>query len=158
MRLSRTTRGLISLVGTMLSARATALRSCRRWAIGRVAWRSGSDLRPSYEPIKQRVPLFSSAKAPRPWRKSFSREARFSAVGMGHTVEDASKQTFRLGWIPSPNIREILRGFHETMVCERRPLHFLGLRNRTNISNLCGHASFVVLALAYLETDVLMLR
>lgn len=32
------------------------------------------------------------------------------------------------------------------------------LNTHTNLSNQCGHMSFVILALAYLETDVLALR
>lgn len=58
----------------------------------------------------------------------------------------------------SADVREIIRGVRKAMVKDRSPMQFLGLSTKTNISNLCGHASFVILALAYLETDVLMLR
>lgn len=44
----------------------------------------------------------------------------------------------------------------EQMIKDRKPLE--NLEMTTNVSNLCGHLSFVVLALAYLETDVLALR
>lgn len=54
--------------------------------------------------------------------------------------------------------REAFERFRVVMVRERQPFAFLGSKATTNVSNLCGHASFVTLALAYLETDVLALR
>lgn len=104
------------------------------------------------------VALFSLAKAPRPVGRSPRSEARFSAVSLGPAVEGTAKNMTRYRQLTSPSIHHLLRSFHEIMVRDRQPLQFLGLRTRTNLSNVCGHASFVTLALAYLETDVMMLR
>ena len=87
------------------------------------------------------------------------RGASFSTVMIEQqTSQIAAKSLHPLRWFDSTNIRQGLESLREAMIRERRPLEFLGLRLKTNISNLCGHASFVVLALAYLETDVLALR
>lgn len=105
------------------------------------------------------VPLFSLAKAPRsPARKLLSKEAPFSAVMMGQQMERAGNKISSCGWLVSPNFRGALRRFHLAMTKDRRPLSMLGLSTKTNLSNMCGHASFVALAFAYLETDVLLLR
>lgn len=56
-------------------------------------------------------------------------------------------------WFGHGTFRAWLR---EEMIKDRKPL--ANLEITTNVSNLCGHLSFVVLALAYLETDVLALR
>ncbi|CBN78395.1 conserved unknown protein [Ectocarpus siliculosus] len=52
----------------------------------------------------------------------------------------------------------VLKQLRDAMVKERRPLQFMGCQTTTTASNQCGHLSFVILALAYLETDVLALR
>lgn len=103
--------------------------------------------------------LFSLAKPPRSARKLLSKEAPFSAVMMGQQAQHGAAKQLPFGdWFVSPNARVAIRSFREAMVKDRRPLAFLGLRTKTNVSNMCGHASFVILALAYLETDVLALR
>lgn len=92
-------------------------------------------------------------------RKPLLRGASFSTVMIEQqTSRIAAKSLHPLRLFDSTNIRKGLDSLREAMIRERRPLEFLGLRLKTNISNLCGHASFVVLALAYLETDVLALR
>ncbi|CAM9408602.1 unnamed protein product [Phaeothamnion confervicola] len=53
--------------------------------------------------------------------------------------------------------RAVVRSLHGTMTAPRR-IHVLGVPLTTNISDLCGHGSFVALAMGYLETDVLLLR
>lgn len=104
--------------------------------------------------------LFSLAKPPEASRSILSQEVSFSAMAMGGGQKTAQQVTAarRLPlreWFASGGA---VRSFREAMVKDRRPFAFLGWRFRTNVSNMCGHASFVVLALAYLETDVLALR
>ena len=88
-------------------------------------------------------------------RKLPPKGASFSAVMMEQPIQqEVSKHQKLRQWVGSANLRQGLEWLQEAMVRERR----LGPGLKTNISNLCGHASFVVLALAYLETDVLALR
>lgn len=104
--------------------------------------------------------IFSVARVPR--EALSTKEAPFSAVSMGQTVEAGRGKKHWLSggrWeLSQCSVRSLLTAFSEAMMKERRPLQRIGLRIKTNLSNLCGHASFVILAFAYLEADVLMLR
>eukprot|EP00903_Cladosiphon_okamuranus_P019551 g17982.t1 len=55
-------------------------------------------------------------------------------------------------------VREAKAEFKVFMTRERKPLEFLGLNFTTTIGMLCGHASFGIAALVYLETDPLTTR
>lgn len=55
-------------------------------------------------------------------------------------------------------IREAKSDFKAFMTQERRPLRFAGLNTTTTIGMMCGHASFGIAALVYLETDVMTVR
>lgn len=55
-------------------------------------------------------------------------------------------------------VREAKAEFKFFMTRERKPLEFLGLNSKTTIGMLCGHASFGIAALVYLETDPLTTR
>lgn len=111
---------------------------------------SGRSVLASRQPSERRPgQLFSMAKPPGgmagsvPWK-----EAPFSALAMGQQVQQgAAGQVFGKG-----TLWETVR--HAMTKQRRVPL----LNTRTNLSNQCGHMSFVILALAYLETDVLALR
>lgn len=140
-------------------AGATLLRVGGGRTVGRTVRAGRSCPRPIHQYGKgQAVPLFSLARTSRLAKKPLSNEARFSAVVMGPGVGGATSKVPRYGWLFSSNVRRYLRNLHETMVRDRRPLQSLGIRAKTNLSNICGHASFVALAFAYLETDVLLLR
>lgn len=89
------------------------------------------------------------AKPPTGGRRVLRTEAPFSAIAMGQEVQQG---VARLGE------GSVLKQLRDAMLKERRPLQFMGCQTRTNASNQCGHLSFVILALAYLETDVLALR
>lgn len=89
------------------------------------------------------------AKQPTGGRRVLRKKAPFSAIAMGQEVQQG---VARLGE------GSVLKQLQDAMVKERRPLQFLGCQTVTNASNQCGHLSFVILALAYLETDVLALR
>lgn len=106
--------------------------------------------------------LFSLAKPPEASRSMISQEVSFSAMAMGQSQKPHQVTAARLPlggeWFVSDYLSGAVRSFREAMVKDRRPFAFLGWRFRTNVSNMCGHASFGVLALAYLETDVLALR
>lgn len=55
-------------------------------------------------------------------------------------------------------VREAKAEFKWFMTKERKPLEFIGLNSKTTIGMLCGHASFGIAALVYLETDPLTTR
>lgn len=62
--------------------------------------------------------------------------------------------------VPAP-LQPLMDKMHPIMIKERRPMRWLGveaLDTVTNAGALCGHLSFAILTLAYLETDVLKLR
>ncbi|CAM9853634.1 unnamed protein product, partial [Ectocarpus fasciculatus] len=62
--------------------------------------------------------------------------------------------------VPGP-FQPLMDKVHPIMIKERRPMRWLGvdaLDTVTNAGALCGHFSFAILTLAYLETDVLKLR
>lgn len=62
--------------------------------------------------------------------------------------------------VPGP-LQPLMDKVHPIMIKERRPMSWLGveaLDTVTNAGALCGHLSFAILTLAYLETDVLKLR
>ncbi|CBN78407.1 hypothetical protein Esi_0113_0044 [Ectocarpus siliculosus] len=62
--------------------------------------------------------------------------------------------------VPGP-LQPLMDKVHPIMIKERRPMRWLGveaLDTVTNAGALCGHLSFAILTLAYLETDVLKLR
>lgn len=50
-------------------------------------------------------------------------------------------------------VREAKADFKAFMTAERQPLKFAGLKATTTIGMLCGHMSFGIAALIYLETD-----
>lgn len=106
--------------------------------------------------------LFSLAKPPEASQRLICQEVSFSAMAMGQSQKTHQVTAARLPlggeWFVSDYLAGAVRSFREAMVKDRRPFAFLGWRFRTNVSNMCGHASFGVLALAYLETDVLALR
>lgn len=63
-------------------------------------------------------------------------------------------------WVPPP-FQPLMDRLHPIMIRERRPMAWCGieaLNTVTNAGALCGHFSFALLTLAYLETDVLKLR
>lgn len=63
-------------------------------------------------------------------------------------------------WVPPP-FQPLMNWLHPIMIRERRPMAWCGieaLNTVTNAGALCGHLSFALLTLAYLETDVLKLR
>lgn len=118
---------------------------------------------PNYPRAKSN--LFTMARAPRLPDQPLRRKngASFSAVMMGRsaapsTCEVAGRNVG--GWVfAEGSFNRVMSALREAMLRERRPLKVLGFKHaKTNLSNMCGHASFVILALAYLETDVLMLR
>lgn len=55
-------------------------------------------------------------------------------------------------------VREAKSDLKMFMTQERRPLRFAGLNTTTTIGMMCGHASFGIAALVYLETDVMTVR
>lgn len=55
-------------------------------------------------------------------------------------------------------VREAKSDVKTFMTQERRPLRFAGLNTTTTIGMMCGHASFGIAALVYLETDVMTVR
>lgn len=55
-------------------------------------------------------------------------------------------------------VREAKAEFKVFMTRERKPLEFLGVNFKTTIGMLCGHTSFGIAALVYLETDPLTTR
>lgn len=55
-------------------------------------------------------------------------------------------------------VREAKADFKVFMTKERQPLQFAGLKFTTTIGMLCGHASFGIATLVYLETDPLTTR
>ncbi len=55
-------------------------------------------------------------------------------------------------------VREAKAEFKIFMTRERKPLAFIGLNSTTTIGMLCGHTSFGIAALVYLETDPLTTR
>lgn len=55
-------------------------------------------------------------------------------------------------------VREAKADFKVFMTQERMPLEMLGLKWRTTIGMLCGHVSFGIAALVYLETDPMTTR
>lgn len=149
--------------GVGVSAHSSA-RACGERA-QRLGGSSGytrlNELRTNQPPAKGY--LFSMSRAPRPpaTRKPLvEKEAPFSAVMMGQpSLGFAEGGATAGGWVFSQNFgRRLAAGLRESMLKERQPLRALGLDTKTNLSNMCGHASFVILALAYLETDVLLLR
>lgn len=109
--------------------------------------------------------LFTMARAPRLPDQSLRAKngASFSAVMTGQSAAPwACRVAGRKvgGWMfAEGSFNRVMSALRESMLRERRPLKVLGFKHaKTNLSNICGHASFVILALAYLETDVLMLR
>ena len=63
-------------------------------------------------------------------------------------------------WVPPP-FQPFMDRLHPIMIAPRRPMAWLGveaLDTTTNYGALCGHFSFAMLTLAYIETDVLTLR
>ena len=63
-------------------------------------------------------------------------------------------------WVPPP-FQPLMDKLHPIMIAPRRPMAWLGveaLDTTTNYGALCGHFSFALLTLAYIETDVLKLR
>ncbi|CAB1116594.1 unnamed protein product [Ectocarpus sp. CCAP 1310/34] len=130
--------------------RATLKGSSRSGAALRWRGRLGDDCRLVHTargPFHGR--FCSMAKPPTGGRRLLRKEAPFSAIAMGQEVQ---QRATRLGE------GSVLKQLRDAMVKERRPLQFMGCQTRTNASNQCGHLSFVILALAYLETDVLALR
>lgn len=97
--------------------------------------------------------LFTLAKPPRTWARKLPslKGVPFSAVTMGQKAQKSAVQSGKVKVVMS--IREVTAMLQEAMVKNR-----LVFGTKTNVSNVCGHASFVILALAYLETDVLALR
>lgn len=100
--------------------------------------------------------LFSVAKPPGgtagsvPWK-----EAPFSALAMGQQAKHgAAREAMLLGKGTAGTAAAWETVRHAMTKPRRVPL----LNVTTNLSNQCGHMSFVILALAYLETDVLALR
>lgn len=61
------------------------------------------------------------------------------------------------GVLPA-EVREALARFRVGMMKERQPFQILGVQTITTATHICGHASFFILTLAFLETDVLALR
>lgn len=55
-------------------------------------------------------------------------------------------------------VREAKADFKVFMTQERMPLEMVGLNWKTTIGMLCGHASFGIAALVYLETDPMTTR
>lgn len=55
-------------------------------------------------------------------------------------------------------VRDAKAEFKVFMTKERKPLEFAGLNSKTTIGMLCGHCSFGIAALVYLETDPLTTR
>lgn len=81
-----------------------------------------------------------------PWK-----EAPFSALAMGQQAQQAAARKVSFG----EGRMTMWETVRNAMTKQRSvPL----LNTRTNLSNQCGHMSFLILALAYLETDVLALR
>ncbi|CAM9173472.1 unnamed protein product [Ectocarpus sp. 8 AP-2014] len=63
-------------------------------------------------------------------------------------------------WVPPP-LQPLMNWLHPIMIRERRPMAWCGIEAINTVTNagaLCGHFSFALLTLAYLETDVLKLR
>ncbi len=99
--------------------------------------------------------VFSVAKPPAGARSVLCREAPFSTVSLGQQAQQGMARHAAFGNGTSAVGGTIWGTLREAMVRQRRvPL----LNTTTNLSNQCGHLSFVILALAYLETDVLALR
>ncbi|CAM9562536.1 unnamed protein product [Pylaiella littoralis] len=63
-------------------------------------------------------------------------------------------------WVPGP-FQPLMDKLHPIMIAPRQPMAWLGveaLNTTTNFGGLCGHLSFGILTLAYIETDPLTLR
>ena len=65
---------------------------------------------------------------------------------------------FLRGVVFERQVREAKAEFKVFMTKERKPLEFLGVNFKTTIGMLCGHTSFGIAALVYLETDPLTTR
>lgn len=134
--------GRAALRGGSSSGSSSSSRALRRSGIRlRVGGRWTSESRPGQ--------LFSMAKPPGgagsvPWK-----EEPFSALAMGQQAQQGATRQVLSG---KGTLWETVR--HAMTKQRRVPI----LNTHTNLSNQCGHMSFVILALAYLETDVLALR
>ncbi len=75
-------------------------------------------------------------------------------------VPEPPKLEMMVPWVPPP-FQPLMDKVHPIMIAPRRPMAWLGvdaLDTTTNYGALCGHISFAMLTLAYIETDVLKLR
>ncbi|CAM9689502.1 unnamed protein product [Chrysoparadoxa australica] len=96
------------------------------------------------------VPVRASASS----RKTMSAIPHMSSLGASHTRASQAELT---GVRLIESIKGTLRGSYGFMTRPRQ-IKMGSMSFKTNLSNLCGHASFCALALGYMESDVLMLR
>ncbi|CAM9748259.1 unnamed protein product [Scytosiphon promiscuus] len=101
-------------------------------------------------PVTSRA-LFSMAKAPKPLPTGRS-------ITASKMVPE--KLVTMVPWVPPP-FQPLMDKIHPIMIAPRQPMAWCGieaLNTTTNFGALCGHVSFAMLTLAYIETDVLKLR
>eukprot|EP00903_Cladosiphon_okamuranus_P020630 g18940.t1 len=99
--------------------------------------------------------LFSTATPPRGAVGIVSvprKGAPFSALAMGQQLQQGAARDAIFGKGTGMAMWETV----QLAMTKQRRIPLLNIS--TNLSNQCGHMSFVILALAYLETDVLALR
>lgn len=89
----------------------------------------------------------AAARAPR----AASRRS-LSAIPKGEQPQQQIETIFER------QVREAKSDFKLFMTAERKPLRFAGLNATTTIGMLCGHMSFGIAALIYLETDAYTVR
>lgn len=142
---TRQTNGTMIRLGKMGCGGAAAVRRGRTITALRRGLARTSEVRQ----------VFSAAKAPPPAgaRSVLCREAQFSAVSLG---QQAQQGTTRHAAFGNGTAGGAIWGTLRLAMVRQRRVPLLNIT--TNLSNQCGHLSFVILALAYLETDVLTLR
>lgn len=103
--------------------------------------------------------FFSLAKPMRTTRAQTKR-APFSATATPQEAakEAAKPKAFVDHWDVPPKAREFIERTRETFLKPRRYLQWAGMDTWTTYTNQCGHGSFFVMTIAFLETDVLALR
>ncbi|CAM9562606.1 unnamed protein product [Pylaiella littoralis] len=82
------------------------------------------------------------------------------AMSASAVVPEPEKLVTMVPWVPPP-FQPLMNKLHPIMIAPRQPMAWLGveaLNTTTNFGALCGHVSFAMLTMAYLETDVVTLR
>ncbi|CAM9748328.1 unnamed protein product [Scytosiphon promiscuus] len=107
---------------------------------------------------------FAAAVLPATSRALFSMAKPLAPLPAGRSASASAmvpeKLVTMVPWVPGP-FQPLMDKIHPIMIAPRQPMAWLGieaLNTTTNFGALCGHVSFAMLTLAYIETDVLKLR